>query len=168
MCVCVHAHVRALSRVLFFATPWTAAGQVSLSMGFSRQEYWSGLPFPTPRDLPNPGIQPMSLAPPALAGRFFTTALPGKPQSFIHSPIKYTHGKLCLKASSLTTIRKHKVMGKSLDAGVRQTQVHNPAPPPTGSTLQVQRCWAGSETFFCLPSWFYRMGMIQPTLQVRK
>ena len=51
------------------ATPWTAAHQASLSMGFSRQEYWSGLLCPPPRDLLNPGIEPMS---PALAGGFFT------------------------------------------------------------------------------------------------
>ena len=50
-----------------------------VSMGFSWQECWSGLPFPTPGDLSNPGIQPTSLASPALAGRFFTTAAPGKP-----------------------------------------------------------------------------------------
>ena len=50
-------------------TPWTAARQAPLSMGFLRQEYWSGLPFPSPRDLPNPGIEPVV---PALAGRFFT------------------------------------------------------------------------------------------------
>ena len=48
-------------------------------MEFSRQEYWNGLPFPTPEDLPNPGIEPLSLASPALAGRFFTAAPPGKP-----------------------------------------------------------------------------------------
>ena len=56
-----------------FATPWILACQAPLSMGFSRQEYWSGLPFPPPGDLPNPGIKPMS---PALVGRFFTTELP--------------------------------------------------------------------------------------------
>ena len=43
-----------------FATPWTVTHQASLSMGFSRQEYWSGLPFPSPGDLPNPGIEPTS------------------------------------------------------------------------------------------------------------
>ena len=48
-------------------------------MGFSRQEYWSRLPFPTPGDLPDPGIEPASLVSPALAGRFFTTLLSGKP-----------------------------------------------------------------------------------------
>ena len=46
------------SRILLFAIPWTAVYQASLSMGFSRQEYWSGLPFPSPGDLPDPGIEP--------------------------------------------------------------------------------------------------------------
>ena len=49
-----------LSRVRLFATPWTVAYQVPASMGFSRQEYWSELPFPSPGDLPNPGIEPRS------------------------------------------------------------------------------------------------------------
>ena len=52
---------------------WTVADQSPLSMGFSRQEYWSGLPFPSPGDLPDPGIELVSLASPALAGGFFTT-----------------------------------------------------------------------------------------------
>ena len=55
-------------------TPWTAACQAPLSMGFSRQEYWRELPFPPPGDLPNPGIEPVSLVSPALAGGFFTTS----------------------------------------------------------------------------------------------
>ena len=55
------------------------ACQAPLSMGFLRQEYWSGLPFPPPRDLPNPGIEPASPTSPALAGGFFTTEPPGKP-----------------------------------------------------------------------------------------
>ena len=57
------------------ATPWTAAHQSSLSIGFPRQEYWSGLPFPPPGDLPDPGIKPTS---PTLAGEFFTSEPPGK------------------------------------------------------------------------------------------
>ena len=61
------------SCVQLFVTPWTVAHQVPLSVEFSRQEYWSGLPFPPPGDLPDPGIKPMSLKSPALAGRFFTT-----------------------------------------------------------------------------------------------
>ena len=60
-------------------TPWTVAHQAPLSMGFSRQEYWSGLPFPSPGDLPNPGIEPESPVCPALAGRFATTEPPGNP-----------------------------------------------------------------------------------------
>ena len=54
--------VKSLSRVRLFATPWTVAHQAPLSMGFSRQEYWSGLPFPSPGDLLDPGIEPRSLA----------------------------------------------------------------------------------------------------------
>ena len=57
--------VKSLSRVRLFVTPWTVAYHTPLSMGFSRQEYWSGLLFPSPEDLPNPGIKPAS---PALAG----------------------------------------------------------------------------------------------------
>ena len=52
---------------------WTVACQAPLSMGFSRQEYWSGLPCPPSGDLPDPGIEPSSLMSPALAGGFFTT-----------------------------------------------------------------------------------------------
>jgi len=60
-----------------FETPWAVARQVPLSMGFFRQEYWSGLPFPFPGDLPDSGIEPAS---PTLAGGFFTTAPPGSPE----------------------------------------------------------------------------------------
>ena len=64
-------------RLLF--TPWTIACQAPLSLGLPRQEYWSGLPFPTPRDLPDPGLKPASLASPALLGRFFPAEPPEKP-----------------------------------------------------------------------------------------
>ena len=67
-----------LNCVWFFATPWIAARQAPLSMEFSRQEYWSWLPFPSPADLPHPGIEPASPMTPALAGVFFTTEPPGK------------------------------------------------------------------------------------------
>ena len=70
-CICVCA--QSLRRVRLFA-----AIQTPLSMGFSRQKYWSGLPFPSPGHLPNPGIEPASLAPPPLASGFFTVP-PGKP-----------------------------------------------------------------------------------------
>ena len=63
-----------LSCVQLFETSWTVAYQAPLSTGFPRQEYWSRMPFPTPADLPNPGIEPMSLESPALADRYFTTS----------------------------------------------------------------------------------------------
>ena len=71
--------MKSLSRVQLFATLWTVAHQAPPSMGFSRQEYWSGLLFPSPRDRPNPGIEPTCPASSALAGRFFITEPPGKP-----------------------------------------------------------------------------------------
>ena len=72
-------HACMLSHVQFFVTPRTVAHQAPLPMGFSRQEYWSGLPFPPPGNLPNPGIKPKSPASPALAGRFFPPEPPRKP-----------------------------------------------------------------------------------------
>ena len=72
-CVCVGA--QSLSHGRFFASPWTVAHQAPLSMGFSRQEYWSRLPCPPPGDLPNPSMNPY----PALAGGFFTIEPLGKP-----------------------------------------------------------------------------------------
>ena len=86
---------QSLSRVWLFATPWTVAHQAPLSMGFSRQEYWSGLPFSPPGDLPDPVIKPTSPPPgdlpdsgikassvcfPALSGGFFTPTAPGEPR----------------------------------------------------------------------------------------
>ena len=67
--------VKSLSCVRLFATPWTVAYQVPLSMGFSRQEYWSGLPYPSPEDLPNPGIEPGS---PSLQADALPPGPPGK------------------------------------------------------------------------------------------
>ena len=70
--------VKSLSRVRLFATPWTVAHQAPPSMRVSRQEYWSGLPFPSPRDLPDPGIEPRS---PALQADTLTSEPPGKVKS---------------------------------------------------------------------------------------
>ena len=75
LCVCAQS----LSCVQVFVISWTVARQAPVSMGFPRQEYWSGLPFPSPGNLPNPGMDPTSLASPSLAGGFFTTEPPGKP-----------------------------------------------------------------------------------------
>ena len=72
----VKVKVKLLSRVQLFVTPWTVAYQVPPSMGFSRQEYWSGLPFPSPGDLPDPGIEPGS---PSFQADALTAEPPGKP-----------------------------------------------------------------------------------------
>ena len=73
--MCVLSH----SVVPDSTTPWTVALLAPLSTGFPRQEYWSGLPFPSLGDLPDPGIEQAFPASPALAGRFFTTEPPGDP-----------------------------------------------------------------------------------------
>ena len=72
--------MKSLSRVQLFVTPWTVAYQASPSMGFSRQEYWSGLPFPSPGDLPHPGIEPRS---PALQADAYKLSLIIKTQLII-------------------------------------------------------------------------------------
>ena len=74
MCVCSHSVVSDSC-----ATPWTVAHQAPLSMGFSRQEYWRGMPFPPSAELPDPGIEPES---PELTGGFFTTIIPRKQIKF--------------------------------------------------------------------------------------
>ena len=71
-----------------FATPWSVDLQAPRSMEISRQEFWSGLPFPSPEDLPHSGIELVSLPSPALAGRFFTTAPTEKPHIY-----NYTYNK---------------------------------------------------------------------------
>ena len=74
MCVC--------GRVRLFETPWAVACQASLSMGFSRQVYWSGLPFPSPGDLPHPETKPASPAVPALQVGSLPLRHPGSPYNF--------------------------------------------------------------------------------------
>ena len=78
VCVCY-----SLSHAQLFATPWTVAHQAPLSMGFSKQEYWSGLPFPPPGDLANPGIEPKS---PALQADSFLSEPPGKLSFYLLRP----------------------------------------------------------------------------------
>ena len=72
LCVCMLSHVR------LSATPWTVAHQTPLSMGFPKQDNWSGLPFPLAGDLPNLGAEPASPSSPVLAGEFFITSATGK------------------------------------------------------------------------------------------
>ena len=88
-----------LSHVQLFAIPWTLALQAPLSMEFSRQEYWSGLPFPSPGDLPGPRIKPASLKSSALANGLFITEPPGKQNQCQAPPyifILWPQAKCCI------------------------------------------------------------------------
>ena len=89
--MCVHA--KSLSCVHLFATPWTAACQAPLSMGFSRQEHWSGFPCPSPGDLPDPGIETKSPEAPALQTDSLPLVLPGKPKH-TEATVKTIHDKV--------------------------------------------------------------------------
>ena len=90
--------MKSLSHVRLFAAPWTEAYQTPLSMGFSRQEYWSGLPFPSPGDLPDPGIEPRS---PTLQADTLTSEPPGK-------PLNIKTEKIISKWQQILAIKKHK------------------------------------------------------------
>ena len=81
--------LRHFSRVQLCVILWTVAHRASLSLGFSRQEYWSGLSCPPPGDLPNPGIEPVSLMSPALAGRFFTTSATWEAQNWLEFSLNH-------------------------------------------------------------------------------
>ena len=85
--LCVQSH---FSCVQLWVTPWTIACQDLLSIGFSGQEYWSGLPCPPPRDLPDSGIEPESLMSPALASGFSTTSATWEAPTVFTVPIKTT------------------------------------------------------------------------------
>ena len=108
-CACMHAKSHQSCPTLFNSVHCSAR-QAPLSMGFSRQDYWSELPCPPPGDLPDPGIKPVSLKSPALAGRFFTTSTPWEAPD------------LCLPAP----IHKARVLGQGNPAGMG-LQAH---PPP--------------------------------------
>ena len=86
----IPAVLSCFSCVWLFATPWTVACQAPLFIELSRQEYWSGLPFPPPGDLLDPGIKPASLLSPALADRFFTTSATWEAR-FQISAVSFTH-----------------------------------------------------------------------------
>ena len=92
-------HAKSLSHVQLFATLWTVAFQAPLSMGFSRQKHWSGLPCPPPGDLPNSGVKPASLISPVLAGGSFTTSVTWKAScssQASHCSGFFWHGALAL------------------------------------------------------------------------
>ena len=111
--------VKSLSRVQLFATPWNVAYQASPSMKFSRQECWSGLPFPSPGDLPNPKIEPRS---PALQADALPSEPPGKSRPYII---------LIFKASGLS--------GNYIQGIVLPIPSSNLPPPPTIQCLLIIR-----------------------------
>ena len=119
MCVCAHA----CSVMSDSAAPWTGPHQTLLSMGFPRQEYWSGLPFPSPGKLLDPRIEPTSLVSPALAGGFFTTEPPGKP--YVHI---YTH--ICNLYSRLPCPRNRQFC---LSCSLQQCQIYR--------ICWINACW---------------------------
>ena len=112
---------KSLSRVQLFATLWTVAHQAPLSMGFSCHDYWCGLLFPPPGDLPNTGIEPLSLMSPALAGGFFTTSATWEAQLLLLTPIIITERmsecKLSLQIKNLHP-----------DLNIKITEVRNSPP----------------------------------------
>ena len=95
-----------VGKCLSLSDPMDSSPQAPLSMDFSRQEYWSGLPFPSPGDLPNPGIEPVS---PAVAGRLFTTEPPGKPT---HSHTLIQNVDINMHTQSSHTKRMHSLYSK--------------------------------------------------------
>ena len=108
MCVCVCLHIKefrgmkvlsCFSRVWLFATPWTVARQAPLSMEFYRWKYWSGLPFPSPADLPDPGIESVSLKSPALQADSLPLASPVNEWIYnIKCTATHTHTHACTRS----------------------------------------------------------------------
>ena len=119
--------------------PWTVAHQAPLSMGFPRQEYWSGLPFPPSGDLPDPGIKPAFLGSPALAGGFFTTAPLGRPRYTQKMFVSLNFLKMSLV--SVTTLALYaSLWGTKCQPLQKQTfilHLSHPLPQPLGSCLPV-------------------------------
>ena len=129
-----------VSRVRLFATPWTVAHQAPQSMGFSRQEYWSGAPFPSPGDLPDPGIKPRSSA---LQADFLPAEPPGKSNSRDTRPFLEggnSHGLFhrashhmaaCFSKTNIESqIEPHREKNRERDrrrrqGGVKQTRNHS-------------------------------------------
>ena len=119
-----------------FATPQTVAHQAPLSMGFSRQKYWGGLPFPTPGDLSNPGIKPMSLTSPALSGRFFTISATWEAHFRVsHYTVTIKLQKSCFPPSSPSTffgasggsaVKNPPAMHEPQETGVRSPSWEDP------------------------------------------
>ena len=85
-----------LSHVRLFVTPWAKVHQAPLSIGFFQPEYWSGLPFSPPGDLPDPGIEPASPVCPTVAGRLFSTEPLGKPREMERAPFHFSEQRVSI------------------------------------------------------------------------
>ena len=153
----VLCYAQSLSHVQLFATPWTVAFQATLSMGFSRQEYWSGLPFPSPRDLPNPGVEPIAGRSPALQADSLPAERPGKPH-FIY--INILNGILNFRLKKISCLL-HTVcsmgIGWKWSHRIREREVNGPWTPtsPFADSAIVGTC----EPSQCSPSCWYHDAM---------
>ena len=112
------------------------ACQAPLSMEFSRQEYWSGFPFPSPGDIPHPRAEPMSVASPALAGRFFTIDPPGK-------PVRYRSGRGRKRKDDLN--RSAAAAAKSLQSRPTLCDPINGSPPGSPIPEILSYLYSGKE-----------------------
>ena len=138
--------VKSFSRVRLFVTPWTVAYQASPSVGFSRQEYWSGLPFPSPGDLPNSGIEPGS---PALGADALTSEPPGKPKRAVRALLARALQGLGLGAAGLEhvkwilshasgTRRWQPVLGSPLPSALIYATTQGPCFPPLSQSHSLK------------------------------
>ena len=109
VCVCAQS----LSHVWLFVTSWTVALQAPLSMWFPRQEYWCGLPLPPPGDLPNPGIKPMSVESPALAGGFSTPSTTWEAHTFVQFTLIVNPRRQNVR-DSILGVRKFRLISATL------------------------------------------------------
>ena len=135
---------------------WTVACQASLSMGFSRQEYWSGLPYPPPGDLPGPGMEPTSLMSPALEGGFFTTSATWEALKKLRTSLKKKNQKYTLfsLAPACGGRGPRRSTGKLSLHSCGHTEILRAGPQPSLLTLPVM---FSSSSEFCInnSSWTY-------------
>ena len=121
-------------------SPWTLAYQAPLSVEFSRQEHWSGLSFPPPRDLPDPGIEPVSPASPAVAGRFFTFEPPEKPNCSYVDPISPSGVNFISVESGL--LWPPSLPGQKAQGGVGHSPDPRGCPKTVPSEISSSQCGA--------------------------
>ena len=146
-------------RVWLFATPRTVALQAPLSMGFFKQEYWSGLPCPPPGDLPEPGMEPKTLTSPALAGRFFTESPTWKAQAFNLSSIRWPARTLRPEARSTVFALPASLQPTRASFALCRSPQHQL--PPTGDvcTSDVLVIYVLCTGFYsCSPGWAQVLG----------